>query len=498
MVSVSRLASFGQISVFFAILLSYAAFALPTIEKRQDVESVNDPVGPPGAQGSLRGSVSLAGYDPAESVGMPPSVIPPSDFQLAPGQTEDNDLGLYLDFKNVENPQPLRGDAESPTDPGPRNMEYDRLNSDLFARPSTDSGDVPNSKWPFGLSSNRHGNPYSAGWARQQNIDELPVATAMAGVDMRLAPNAYREMHWHKADEWSYMLNGSVRITSMDENGQVFEDDLEAGDVWFFPAGIPHGIQAKEDGCEFLLVFDDGSFSEDNTFLATSLFYRTPKEVLAKNFRTDVSAFDNIPKSELYIFPGTPAPSNISVQNSTGPAGSISNDKAYSYHLSRQQPYSVPGGTVKIIDSINFPISTNISAAIFTIEPGAMREMHWHTTSDEWNYFISGSARLTTFAGAAGARTFDFTAGDVGYIPVPNAHYVENVGNETVTYLEILRAPQYNDISVGQWLGLTPKQVVKDTLNLPDSVLDNLPKVKPFIVPGRVGNLNTNFTGDAL
>jgi hypothetical protein len=50
--------------------------------------------------------------------------------------------------------------------------------------------------WPFGLSSNRHSNYYSSGWAHQQNIDELPVATAMAGVDMRLEPNAYRELHW--------------------------------------------------------------------------------------------------------------------------------------------------------------------------------------------------------------------------------------------------------------------------------------------------------------
>jgi len=81
--------------------------------------------------------------------------------------------------------------------------------------------------------------------------------------------------------------------------------------------------------------------------------------------------------------------------------------------------------------------------------------MHWHTTSDEWNYLIQGSVHLITFAGPEGARTFDFTAGDVGYVSAPNAQYVESVGNETVIYLEVLRAPQYNDVSVGQWLGST-------------------------------------------
>ena len=73
---------------------------------------------------------------------------------------------------------------------------YDRQNSDVFAPPGTDSGDVPNAQWPMGLSNNRFGLK-GAGWARQQNTEALPGALEMAGVDMRLSPNAYRELHWH-------------------------------------------------------------------------------------------------------------------------------------------------------------------------------------------------------------------------------------------------------------------------------------------------------------
>jgi oxalate decarboxylase family bicupin protein len=133
-----------------------------------------------------------------------------------------------------------------------RTEAYDRLNSDLFIPPGTDHGDVGNAKWPFGLSHNRHGLA-GAGWARNQNQDQLPIATAMAGVDMRLSPNAYRELHWHKSAEWALMLNGSARISAVNEDGQNFIDDITVGDVWFFPAGIPHSIQAFENGCEFLL-----------------------------------------------------------------------------------------------------------------------------------------------------------------------------------------------------------------------------------------------------
>jgi hypothetical protein len=85
-----------------------------------------------------------------------------------------------------------------------RTPAYDRLNSDLYAPPSSDMGEVSNAKWPFGLSHNRHGIA-GAGWARSQNTDQLPSSVAMAGTNMRLSPNAYRELHWHKQGEWALM-----------------------------------------------------------------------------------------------------------------------------------------------------------------------------------------------------------------------------------------------------------------------------------------------------
>ncbi|KAJ4344334.1 hypothetical protein N0V95_006125 [Ascochyta clinopodiicola] len=454
---------------------------------------VSDQVLPTGSSGSLRGSEALIGFASSNLISTESTVIPTDEFELGPGQSEDADLGLYIDLTNVKNPQPIRGGTTGPTDPGPRTDAYDALNSDLFAPPTTDSGDVKNAKWPFGLSHNRHGLA-GAGWARSQNSDQLPIATAMAGVNMRLSPNAYRELHWHKQGEWALMLNGSVRVQSMNEAGQTFVDDVTAGDVWFFPPGIPHSIQAFDTGCEFLLVFDDGAFSEDNTFLLSELMERNPKEVVAKNFRTTTKTFDSLPEGQLWIFPGTPAPANISEQNVTGPAGLIPKQTQYTYHFSQQEPLRVPGGSIKILDPTTFPIADTFSTALITVEPGAMREMHWHTTSDEWTYFIQGSARLTVYQAPASSRTFDFTAGDVGYVPVPNAHYLENTGNETLIFLEVLQAKEYSDISVNQWLGLTPKQIVKDHLKVSDGFLATLKKDKPIIVQGNPDLTTTDFT----
>ncbi|KAK5164865.1 uncharacterized protein LTR77_009529 [Saxophila tyrrhenica] len=478
-----------------AALLSQAlAGPVPNrVDKRAADVPTQTPIGPAGSSGQLRGSKSLAGYDSANPVDYEDStVIPQDEFELASAQKQDPDLGLYLDLADVENPQPIRGGSQAPTDPGPRDREIERQNPDLYAPPGTDMGGLPNAKWPMGLSHNRHGLKNS-GYTRQQNTDELPVAKAMAGVDMRLEPNAYRELHWHSANEWSYIMNGSVRVQAMDEAGRVFVDDLQAGDVWFFPSGKPHSIQALESGVEFLLVFDEGDFSEDATFLVSELFQRNPKSVLAKDLRVNTSAFDNIPEGELYIFPGTPAPKNISEQNSTGPAGIIPKANTYSYHLSQQQAYEVPGGSVKIIDPVTFPSAYNFASALFTIKPGAMRELHWHTTSDEWSFFLAGQGRLTVYMAPDSGQTFDFQAGDVGYVPVPNAHYIENTGTEDLVYLEVLQADVYNDISVAQWLGLTPKQVVQDHLGFSEDTLNRLPKIKPFIMPGDEDLLQTDF-----
>ena len=137
---------------------------------------------------------------------------------------------------------------------GPTNPEREAQNPDVLVSPQTDHGTLPNLRWSF-ADSHMHLSP--GGWGRQTTTRELPISTEIAGVNMRLKAGGVRELHWHKAAEWAYMLKGRARITAIDANGRAFQDDVGEGDLWNFPAGIPHSIQGLEDdGCEFLLVFD--------------------------------------------------------------------------------------------------------------------------------------------------------------------------------------------------------------------------------------------------
>ncbi|CAO4177670.1 oxalate decarboxylase family bicupin [Methylorubrum populi] len=380
----------------------------------------------------------------------------------------------------AQEPQPVEGDRGAPI-LGPRNAAREAEDPFTVAPPKTDHGTLPNLKWSFADS---HMRLEKGGWARQTTIRELPVSKAMAGVNMRLKANVVREMHWHKEAEWAYMLKGRARITAIDQDGRTFADDVAEGDLWYFPSGIPHSIQGldgPEDGCEFLLVFDDGGFSEDSTFLITDWLAHTPREVLAKNFGLLESAFDAIPKEELYIFPG-PTPGPLS-DDKLGGAGPV--PKTFSHRMLAQEPIRLAGGTVRITDSSIFPASATIAAALVELEPGAMRELHWHPNGDEWQYYLSGRGRMTVFGSESKARTFDYQAGDVGYVPFAMGHYIENTGDTPLTFLEMFRSPRYADISLRQWMALTPHALVQAHTKLDRTAIDDLPQAKAQVVPGR-------------
>jgi oxalate decarboxylase len=377
-------------------------------------------------------------------------------------------------------PEPVR-DGLGATIMGPHNVELERQNPSLLAGPGTDSGTIPNLKFSFADARNRL---LTGGWAREVTTRELPISTTLAGVNMRLKPGAIRELHWHKEAEWAYMLAGRARITAIDADGHNFVDDLSVGDLWNFRAGLPHSIQALADGCEFLLVFDDGNFSENETFLLTDWFDHTPVEVLAKNLGVSESALTGIPKdpnNERYIFNGK-VPPPLAEDVVRAPAGKA--PMSMSYRLLEQEPVEVPGGRVRIVDSSNFPAASTIAAALVELDQGAMRELHWHPNNDEWQYYISGRGRMTVFASSGRARTFDYRAGDVGYVPFAMGHYVLNTGEHPLRFLEMFRSDRFADISLNQWLALTPPELVQAHLNLDQSTTAAITanKGKPIIV----------------
>jgi oxalate decarboxylase len=393
--------------------------------------------------------------------------------------------GLQTAFAQQETQQrtPFLSQDHHPAneqEPQPKNQALDEENRSANWAPPTDAGGQPPFKYPFSFS---HKRLESGGWTRQVTVRDLPLSKKMAGVQMYLIKGGVRELHWHVGSEWAFMISGSARITAVDQHGRGFVEDVDAGDLWIFPGGIPHSIQGLgPDGAMFLLVFDDGNFNEFETFLLTDWMHHTPAEVLAKNFAVPAATFANIPAKELFIFERElPRPLAEEKKQAEAVNGPVPN--TFAFFTGKMAPTKVcKGGEVKIIDRTNFPAS-NIAAAIVTLKPGGLRELHWHPNEDEWQYYVSGSGRMSVFAAGGRNRTMDFEAGDVGYIDKSLPHFIENTGDTDLVFLEVFPTPHYEDISLGEWLAHTPSRLVNQHIGVGEDFLASISKREMVVTP---------------
>ena len=365
-------------------------------------------------------------------------------------------------------------------DPLETNAVVDGQNRDSLIPPTSDAGAVPAFKYPFSFA---HRRVHEGGWSHEVTARELPIAKTLAGVLMRLTAGGVRELHWHNAAEWAMVLYGSARITAIDAAGKSFVADVSEGDLWFFPPGIPHSIQGlARDGTKFLLVFDDGNFSEYETVLLSDWMAHTPRAVVAKNFGVPIRALDKMPKEELFIFQAdVPGPLEEDQRAAAGSLGVSPDD--FAFRVSQPSVNkTTKWGEVRIVDSSTFNVSNTVASALVTVKPGGMRELHWHPNADEWQYHISGQARMTVFTSGGRARTMDFQAGDVGYVPKPLPHYVQNTGDTDLKFLEMFKSDRFEDLSLSEWLSHTPPELVMAHLNIDRNTLRAIPKEALSIV----------------
>jgi len=140
------------------------------------------------------------------------------------------------------------------------------------------------------------------------------------------------------------------------------------------------------------------------------------------------------------------------------------------------------GGWAREVTVRELPIATTLAGVNMRLTAGGVRELHWHPNADEWQYYIEGNGRMTVFASGGKARTFDYQAGDVGYLPFAMGHYVENTGETPLRFLEMFKSNRFADVSLHQWMALTPPELVQDTLHLNQTVMNVLQKQKQPVV----------------
>jgi oxalate decarboxylase len=309
---------------------------------------------------------------------------------------------------------------------------------------------------------------------------QLPISKGIAGVSMQLEPGAMRELHWHAtAAEWAFVIEGRVRTTVIDPRGEAETNDFDPGDIWYFPRGHGHMLQCLgAQPCHFILIFDNGCFSEFGTFSITDWIGHAPKPLLAKNFGLPEATFETFPKREVYFARGAIPPGQ--------PAAPLQGSKlptlTHKYRLLSQLPHAVyQGGREWRVDASRFPISTTITGVVLDLDPGALRELHWHPNADEWQYVIDGRIGVTLFGSHGRFRVETLEKGDVGYIPQGYGHSIENVGDTPGRILIGLNAGTYQGIDLSQWIAGNPADVLATTFGQRPELFERLPNHDVFL-----------------
>jgi oxalate decarboxylase len=337
--------------------------------------------------------------------------------------------------------------------------------------------DLPTFKFALEASKGRESNGSSA---KEATVTQLPISKGIAGVSMRLAAGAMRELHWHAtAAEWAYIVSGRVRTTVFDPRGHAETNDFDPGDIWYFPRGHGHMLECLgKESCHFVLIFDNGYFSEFGTFSITDWIGHTPKPLLAKNFNLPAATFDKFPDREVYFARGAQPPATPArpLQGVRLPA------QTHKFGLTSQSPTGTfRGGRAWQVDSSRFPISKTITGMVFEIEAGAMRELHWHPNADEWQYMLNGEASITMFGSGGRFRTEALRQGDVGYIPQGYGHSIENTGKNTLRILIGLNSGVYEEIALSQWMAGNPVDVLATNFGVPADTFRKFPTREAFI-----------------
>lgn len=338
---------------------------------------------------------------------------------------------------------------------------------------------LPNFK--FDLEKAPGGWKGPGGTAKQHTIDNFPVAQSIAAVSMRLQPGALRELHWHAiAAEWAYIVSGRCRITVYSPDGHCEISDFGPGDIWYFPRGHAHSIQGlPPEECHFILVFDNGHFSEFGTSSITDWITHTPPEILIQDIGEAAVPIKKKAKGEAYIVQGPIPPTNPIPHNPNIAPSQLS----HKYRLGVAPLIQFDGGSEQLASSKEFPISTTLTGVILRLEPGALRELHWHPNADEWQYYISGESEVGIFASNGRSRTDNFKEGQVAFINQGFGHYIKQLGKKETVILIVLSDGVYQEISISGWLASNPDQLLATNLSIDKETVNKLPKRPRFIVP---------------
>lgn len=337
---------------------------------------------------------------------------------------------------------------------------------------------TPNPEAVFSLSGVKP-IQFPGGTLREMTAADYPPIPNMASAQIDLDVGGMRGLHWHDtAGEIGYVVKGRALLTVVDSANNREIGPLNEGDIYCIPVGFGHSLACLgTEPCRVVAVYDDGKTVESNAFNVTDWLKAEPANIL--------TAILNVPGDRLQQSAGrVPLISKHEplLAVPAAPHGlTTTSPQSFRFPLAQMTPVTSSGGTFVQASRLDFPMSKTMIAALTVLYPRGIREPHWHPNADEWDYVLSGRARITMFAGAGKSAVVEVGPGDLGYLPRNAAHAVETVGDEPFRLLSIFNADNFQAIGVSGLLIGTPDEVLTRNLGLSETEVNRITKEKKFI-----------------
>ena len=145
------------------------------------------------------------------------------------------------------------------------------------------------------------------------------------------------------------------------------------------------------------------------------------------------------------------------------------------------------GGWARDITANQLPIATGIAAAHLFLNPGGVREMHWHSSA-EWAYVIAGHCQATVVDPDGAVEIVNFGPGDTWSFPAGHAHAIQTLGTAPCHAILAFDDGLYGEHGT---FGLSDCLsrfgfLTLHTLGIPDSLAGALPEGETYIMQGPV------------
>ncbi|GAA1021023.1 MULTISPECIES: cupin domain-containing protein [Amycolatopsis] len=168
----------------------------------------------------------------------------------------------------------------------------------------------------------------------------------------------------------------------------------------------------------------------------------------------------------------------------------------YLFPLAKSAPAVHDGGTLRGAHEKNFPVLAGQQGSVYLVhlDPGGVREPHWHPSAWELNYIISGKADWSILGthedGSYHNEVFSAKAGELVFAPQGFFHYFAN--SSTTEGLDVLvmfntsTGEPNDDIGIVGTLNSLPREILAASFGVPVSAFAAIPKdLKPVVITRR-------------